>query len=81
LCSVTACPSGFVTATSTCPAACAGKVTVIVVVAGTVAFAVGVPPKETVAPERKYVPAIVLRRSRLQFLFEWRHCRGRTGAS
>jgi hypothetical protein len=52
-------PPGFVTATVTAPAACAGVVAVIVVPLTTTTFVAAVPPNVTVAPEVKPVPVIV----------------------
>jgi hypothetical protein len=49
----------LVTVTVTAPAACAGAVAVIDVLFTTVTPVAAVPPKLTVAPERKPVPAIV----------------------
>ena len=51
--------SVLVTTTLTAPAECAGAVDVIDVLFTTVTPVAAVPPKLTVAPERKPVPAIV----------------------
>ena len=52
-------PPGVVTATSTCPAACAGLTAVTVVAFTTVKLAAGVPPKVTALVPVRSVPVIV----------------------
>jgi hypothetical protein len=52
------CPSGFVTAMSTAPAACAGVVAVIDVALATAMPVAGAPPIDTVAPATNPVPLI-----------------------
>src|SRR5207253_6117458 len=53
------CVSGFVTATVTAPAACAGVVAVICVGLTTATPVAAVPPNVSVAPLTKFVPAMV----------------------
>lgn len=53
-------PAGLVTVTVTAPAACAGVVAVICVALTTVIPVAAVPPIETAAPARKFVPVIVM---------------------
>jgi hypothetical protein len=52
-------PPGFVTATVTAPAACAGVVAVMLVLLTTTTFVAAALPNVTVAPVAKLVPVIV----------------------
>jgi hypothetical protein len=58
--SVTDCPSGLVTVTSTVPAAWAGVRTESSVALTTVTIGASLVPKRTVAPETKFSPMIVI---------------------
>ena len=57
--SVALLPSGLVTTTSTDPAACDGVVAVMLVLLTTFTETAPTPPKLTVVPDRKLLPAMV----------------------
>lgn len=58
--SVTDCPSGFATVTSTIPTLCGGAIMMMLVALPVPAMVAGASPNRTVAPDAKFAPVIVI---------------------